>query len=181
MLLSEISYYEIHRKDIYPALFKNYDRYQDVKKCWRKEYGDWVLKDIAFTEQWGNKEFIKLCSSLSETLGKGGSVFGAYQNGILIGFASIENELFGINKEYLQLSNVHISFKHRNLGIGKKLFYLVCEKAKELGAKKLYISAHSSQETIAFYRAMGCIEAKEYNSRLVEEEPCDCQMEYDLF
>lgn len=52
---------------------------------------------------------------------------------------------------------------------------------KESGAKKLYISAHSSEETQAFYKALGCVEAKEYNSKLVAEEPCDCQLEYSLF
>ncbi|MDF2592353.1 MAG: GCN5-related N-acetyltransferase, partial [Clostridia bacterium] len=30
----------------------------------------------------------------------------------------------------------------------------------------------------AFYKAMGCVEAKEYNDRLVAEEPFDCQLEY---
>jgi hypothetical protein len=49
-----------------------------------------------------------------------------------------------------------------------------------MGAQKLYISAHSSQESQAFYKAMGCVEAMEYNKRLVSEEPCDCQLEYNL-
>jgi len=50
----------------------------------------------------------------------------------------------------------------------------------ELGAEKLYISAHSSVESQAFYRSMGCAEAEEYNARHVELEPCDCQLEYLL-
>ncbi len=50
-----------------------------------------------------------------------------------------------------------------------------------MGAKKLYISAHSSQETQAFYSSMGCIEAREYNKTLVAKEPYDCQLEYSLF
>jgi len=66
------------------------------------------------------------------------------------------------------------------MGIGKRLFSLICRKAKEMGAKKLYISAHSSQETQAFYKTMGCIEAVEYNDELVAREPCDCQLEYKL-
>ncbi len=64
--------------------------------------------------------------------------------------------------------------------IGKKLFSIMCEEAKEKGAKKLYISAHSSEETQGFYKTLGCVEAKEYNSKLVAEEPCDCQLEYSL-
>ncbi|MCI8896985.1 MAG: hypothetical protein HFI61_04170, partial [Lachnospiraceae bacterium] len=33
-------------------------------------------------------------------------------------------------------------------------------------------------ETQAFYRAMGCVEAQEYNKEHVEKEPYDCQLEY---
>ncbi len=66
------------------------------------------------------------------------------------------------------------------MGIGKKLFSLVCKKTKEMNAQKLYISAHSSEESQAFYNAMGCVEAMEYNEKLVTEEPCDCQLEYSV-
>jgi len=44
-----------------------------------------------------------------------------------------------------------------------------------MGAQSLYISAHSSQESQAFYKVMGCAESVEYNTKLVDEEPCDCQ------
>ena len=46
--------------------------------------------------------------------------------------------------------------------------------------KKLYLSAHSAVETQAFYAAMGCVEAREYNEAHVASEPFDCQMEYAL-
>lgn len=49
-----------------------------------------------------------------------------------------------------------------------------------LGAQALYISAHSSVESQAFYKAMGCVEAKEYQAFHVEKEPCDCQLERPL-
>ena len=47
-------------------------------------------------------------------------------------------------------------------------------------AEKLYISSHSAVETQAFYRAVGCREAQEYNAEHVEQEPFDCQLEYVL-
>lgn len=52
--------------------------------------------------------------------------------------------------------------------------------AREKNAKKLYISAHSAVESPAFYKAMGCVEAKEYNAEHVEKEPYDCQLECDM-
>lgn len=35
-------------------------------------------------------------------------------------------------------------------------------------------------ESQAFYKAMGCREAEEYNKEHVEIEPCDCQLEFVL-
>ena len=63
---------------------------------------------------------------------------------------------------------------------GKALFYQACEEARRLGADKLYISAHSSKENQAAYKALGCVHAKEINPKLAEEEPCDVQLEYVL-
>lgn len=45
------------------------------------------------------------------------------------------------------------------------------------GEEIIYISAHSSVESQAFYKAMGCVEAEEYSIKHVEKEPCDCQLE----
>ena len=60
------------------------------------------------------------------------------------------------------------------------IHYKACEEAKRLGADKLYISAHSSKESQAAYKAIGCVHAKEINQKLAEEEPCDVQLEYIL-
>ncbi|SKC81944.1 GNAT family N-acetyltransferase [Maledivibacter halophilus] len=179
--MKTIDYKELKKTEIDITLFASFNRYQDVKKCWRKENGEWILKAIAFTEQWGSDEYEILVKCLQNTIKTGGTVFGAFYNDVLVGFASIENQFFGSQKEYLQLSSIHISYENRDMGIGKKLFSLACKKAKEIGAQKLYISTHSSEESQAFYKAMGCVEAMEYNDKLVAEEPCDCQLEYCLF
>lgn len=179
-ILETIIYKELKITEINVALFASFNRYQEVKKCWRKENGQWVLKDIAFTEQWGSAEYEYLVKCLKNTIKTGGTVIGAFHNNVLAGFTSVENQFFGSQKEYLQLSCIHSSYESRGMGIGKNLFSLACKKAKDMGAKKLYISTHSSEESQAFYKAMGCVEAMEYNAKLVDEEPCDCQLEYRL-
>ena len=68
----------------------------------------------------------------------------------------------------------------RGQGIGRALFRLACREARALGAERLYISAHSARETIAAYRAFGCVEAEEINWTLAKKEPCDVQLEYVL-
>jgi ribosomal protein S18 acetylase RimI-like enzyme len=178
--LELISYIELKKSEISESLFANFNRYQDVNKCWRKESGEWILKDIAFTEQWGSDEYKILIKCLQNTIKTGGVVFGAFNNNMLVGFSSIESQLWGSQKEYMQLSSIHTSYESRGMGIGKKLFFLASKKAKDMGAQKLYISAHSSQESQAFYKALGCVEAVEYNKKLVDEEPYDCQLEYRL-
>lgn len=172
-----MEFINIEVNNIKAELFSNFKRYQKVTKCWRKIDGKWVIKDIAFIEEWGIEEYKILASCLKNTVETGGIVMGAFSDGILKGFASIEADLFGENKEYLDLSSIHVSLDMRGKGVGKELFRLAKKWAKEHGAKKLYISAHSSVESQAFYRAMGCVEAKEYNKEHVEKEPCDCQLE----
>ncbi len=75
---------------------------------------------------------------------------------------------------------IHVSYEYRNKGVGKKLFTLCAKKAKSMGAKKLYISNHSSEESQFFYKNIGCIDAVEINQKLAKYEPYDRQMEFVL-
>ncbi|MBR4551353.1 MAG: GNAT family N-acetyltransferase [Oscillospiraceae bacterium] len=68
----------------------------------------------------------------------------------------------------------------RGQGISRELFDKACAAAKEMGAQKLYISAHSSKESQAAYSALGCAHAQEIIPWITDQEPCDVQMEYAL-
>jgi ribosomal protein S18 acetylase RimI-like enzyme len=173
-------YEEINLDSLSMPFFKSFDRHQEVKRCLRKENGEWVLKDVAFIEEWDENELEKLLEELRHTVSSGGKAAGAFRNGRVIGFLSVENEFFGSKRQYLQLSNLHVSYESRGQGVGKKLFENACRTARDLGAKKLYISAHSAEETQAFYRSAGCLDAEEINERLARAEPFDCQLEYCL-
>lgn len=144
---------------ITPALFVGFVRRQQVKRCWRKESGRWVLKDIAFLDDWSPADYTHLLQKLRAILLSGGAVLAAFDGKILAGFAAVTNEPFGPAEEYLQLSELNVSQPLRGQGIGRELFHLACEQARIRGAQKLYLSAHSAEETQAFYRAMGCVEA----------------------
>ena len=172
-----MEYQQLQSEIITRELFAHFKRHQLVTKCWRKVGDQWCIKDIAFTDDWDEEDYLKLITYLRSTVAGGGVVFGAFEDGCLKGFASVEAKLLGKNKEYLDLSSLHVSEELRGKGIGKALFRLSKEWAKEHGAQKLYISAHSAVETQAFYRAMGCVEAVEYNKAHVAAEPCDCQLE----
>ena len=175
-----IEYKVLTSDQISAEVFRFFNRYQKVERSWRKEDSGWVLKDTPFEENWTAENIAYLVSCLKITVTTGGTVIGAFQDEILVGFSSLENQLFGEEREYLQLSSIHVSYDQRGCGIGKQLFLMSADSAREKGAKKLYISAHPSEETQAFYKSMKCIEALYCNHNLAGAEPDDCQLEYIL-
>ena len=168
------------QEELTPELFAWFDRFQPVERCWRKIDGQWVVRDIAFTERWSDGDYRELCALLRLTLATGGAVWGAFVSGKLKGFVSVEGERIGSRKQYADLSSIHVSADARGLGLGRALFQKAQEEGRRRGAEALYISAHSSVESQAFYKAMGCVEAREYQAFHVEKEPCDCQLERPL-
>jgi len=173
-------YRAIEAEELTAGLFRDFCRHQEVTKCWRKIDGKWCVQDIAFVEEWGKEDYEELAGTLRAAVLKGGVVYGAFVGQRLKGFAAVSAGLFGAGKEYLELSNLYVSEEFRGQGIGAELFGMAGGWAESHGAGKLYISAHSSVESQAFYRKMGCVEAEEYSPRHVEKEPCDCQLEYVL-
>jgi ribosomal protein S18 acetylase RimI-like enzyme len=159
---------------------KKFNRYQETNRVWYKDNDDFNLKVDHFVEQWDDDKKTLVIQALQKCVKSGGIVVGAFVDGDLIGFANVERDLFGAQKEYRELTYIHVSNEFRNCGIGKKLFQLCCEKATEIGTKKLYIAAHPSEETQHFYRSVGCTFAKEINQTIFDKEPLDIQLEFVL-
>lgn len=175
-----MEYREIKEKELTKELFFEFNRYQEVKECLRKVDGTWAAVKNPFTEQWRDEDYEVLIRCLKITINTGGVVFGAFLHGVLKGFASVEGVPLGKQRNYLDLSSLHVSYDLRGKKTGRRLFQMASEWARLKGAQKLYISSHSSVETQAFYRAMGCVEAKEYDKEHVAREPYDCQLEFVL-
>ena len=172
-----VQYRTLRENELCRELFGGFIRHQVVTKCWRREKGEWVIREDPFIDDWTEADYRTLISCLKNTVSTGGVVYGAFIAGMLKGFASVEPDFMGKEGQYLDLSSIHVSEDARGAGIGKALFLMAKEWARARGAKKLYISAHSAVETQAFYRSMGCVEALEYDRRHVDREPFDCQME----
>ena len=92
----------------------------------------------------------------------------------------LDSQFRGKTLEYLNLGPLWITKEYRRLGIGSQLVEMVEEKAKEMGAKKLYISGSSSKNTIQFYLSIGCKLAAEIDPELFAKEPCDIHLELKL-
>lgn len=109
---------------------------------------------------------------------RGGTFWGAFENNILIGAAVLESKFIGAQQDTLQLKFLHVSRDYRKQGLGGTLFNTAVEKARTLGAKKLYISATLSENTINYYLRLGCVLATEINPELFALEPEDIHFEY---
>ena len=155
-------------------------RHQTVTECWRKIDNDWKLVPNAYEENWSQVQCREIAEDVVHHINLDQTGFGAFDGERIIGFATVSHRIFGAAARYVQLVYFQISEEYRCQGIGRKLFSMACEEARRLGADKLYISAHSSKESQAAYRALGCTTAEEDNEELAAAEPFDIQMEYRL-
>ena len=156
-------------------------RHQTVTECWRKTENGWELVPNVFEENWSQEKCREIAEEVVHNINLDQTGFGAFDGERLIGFATVSHRIFGVKAKYVQLVCFQVSEEYRRQGIGRKLFSMVCEEARQLGADKLYISAHSSKESQAAYRALGCTPAEEVNEKLAAAEPFDVQMEYRLY
>lgn len=178
--MGEFLYRSFLAEEIDRELFRSFRRYQVVTDCLRKVNGTWIACPAPFIDDWTEKDYAFLIQCLRRTVLTGGLVCGGFMEGKLKGFVSVEPGLFGCKGEYLDLSSLHVSVDCRRQGVGQALFTRAANWAREKGARKLYISAHSAVESQAFYRAMGCVDAMEINEAHVQQEPYDRQMEFNL-
>lgn len=176
-----ITYRSISIDELHDGLLKDFDRYQEVKKDWVKVNGEYVLKFNPHIENWSElKKTQKINETFKDILSSKGILIGAFENEKLIGFAGCGGSKFGSRKQYIQLSELHVSYNHRGLGIGRKLFELCLDYAAKMSMEKLYIVASSSEESQIAYRKLGCIHATEVIPALFEQDPEDVHMEFHI-
>lgn len=154
---------------------------QYIGKAWREINGTRQLIEINYQDpDWPNG-YEYHYSNLKKTILNNGVAMGAFgSTDNLLGFTTINPDFFGEKFKYVLLDQLFISLESRNKGIGKKLFTLCVDVAKEWNADKVYICAGSAEETIAFYFAIGCKESLEINKALYEADPNDYQLEFSI-
>lgn len=146
-------------------------RTQVVARSYRRgEDGIYRLQETPFTDDWTPE---RKREKARELTGADRIAFGAFENGRIAGFSCLLRALSG---ERAILDSMHVSKEFRRKGIGRRLFFLAAEAARQMGAEEMYISACSSEETVAFYRAMGAEVTDSPIRELAEDEPFDLQM-----
>jgi GNAT superfamily N-acetyltransferase len=120
------------------------------------------------------KEHLRTC------LVEGGAIWGAFAEDRLVGVAALDGRWYGRDGDTLDMYFLHVSDGYRHQGIGRVLFERTKEKAKKMGAKRLFVSGLPSLNTIRFYQAMGFDLAEDLDPRLSEREPDDIHMDMEL-
>lgn len=155
------------------------DRREIVENIYRLTNGELVLTPAHFDIQgWPPGEEEHNMPILLDCYDRGGTFWGAFDHNTLVGVAVLESKFIGTRQDTLQLKFLHVSRDYRKRGIASTLFHLAADKATELGARKLYISATPSENTINYYVNLGCTLATEIDPELLELEPEDIHLEY---
>lgn len=166
----------LQQEDLHPDLLADFQRRQVTRRVIRAGA---VVPD-SFEDDWDIWDKKAVLAALRKSLQGGGAVIAAFHEGRVVGFASIQGNLLGSCRQYLELDYIHVSRDFRGQGIGQKLFQGICQAARMLGAQKLYIGAHPAVETQAFYGKVGCTGAQEVIQEIYQREPRDVQLEYQL-
>ena len=160
---------------------RNIDRSEIVEQIYYFKDGQLILEDEFYhINGWDPSELEQSVKHLHDINDRNGALLGAFDGDRLIAISALESEFIGRKKDQLQLYFHHVDSHYKHSGIGGKLLKKIMVKAKKLGAKKLYISATPSKNTIEFYMHMGCRLASELNPKLYRMEPEDIHLELTL-
>jgi predicted N-acetyltransferase YhbS len=155
------------------------DRREIVENVYYLEDGELVLRPEFYDiPGWLPGEPALYTPILQDCFDRGGTFFAAFEGTDLIGVAVLESKFIGRAKDQLQLLFLHVSNRHRKRGLGKLLFEQAVERARDLNARRLYISATPTENTVDFYLHLGCVVTEELDEELFELEPEDIHMEY---
>ena len=110
-------------------------------------------------------------------LDAGGTAFGAFANGRLVGIGVV---LPHLRPGIAQLAYLYVSNGSRGLGIGVTLTAELERVAREAGDRSIVVSATPSRNTVDFYLARGFEPMAEPLPELHELEPEDVHLEKAL-
>jgi predicted N-acetyltransferase YhbS len=157
------------------------DRREVIDRVYHVESGQLLLKPEHYDMRgWPNGESEKYTPILEACFDRGGWFLGVFEDDLLVAVAILDNLFFGESGQYLQLEFLHVSHSHRGRGLGKRLFQLSKLKARERGARRLYISATPSENTVRFYLRLGCRLTPRPDPQLLALEPNDVHLECDV-
>ena len=167
-------------EDLPPDALENFRRFQVTRQVLYWEQGEYKLKDDSFVDEWGadkKRRVVRDCAA-------------AWNRAVLLaGPPSPAAHWWALPALRIspwaaatstELRYLHVSREHRGRGLGRQLFRLCCEAARQLGAEKLYIGGPSGCGNPGLYASLGCVPAAEIVPEILALEPRDLQLECTL-
>jgi predicted N-acetyltransferase YhbS len=175
--LPEVSIRELTQSEV--ARVWQIDRSEVVDGIYHLEDGALVLRPEHYDVRgWPPSDVETYTPILLDCFERGGTFYGAFEGGEMVGVAVLDNRFIGKRSDRLQLKFLHVSRAYRGRGIGRTLFERSAAKARGAGARALYISSTPSENTVHFYLNLGCRVAEEVDPDLFALEPEDIHLEY---
>lgn len=157
------------------------DRAEVIDHVYYREDGELVLRPERHDMKgWPSGEPEHYGPILLDCFDRGGTFYGAFEGETLTGAMVLESRFIGRESDQLQLKFLHVSRRQRQSGLGSTLFEKATAKARQLGARRLYISATPSENTVHFYLRRGCRVTDDVDAALFELEPDDIHLEFDI-
>ena len=132
--------------------FNQIDRREIIEQIYYHRDGKLELENEHYdVPEWTQSTKQGFIDTISELDQRGGFVYGAFEGDKLAGMGTLDVKFIGKGKDQMQLAGLWVSTQHREKGVASKLVEHMKNKAKDMGAKKLYVSATPSFNTIEFY------------------------------
>lgn len=167
-------------EDISEYMLKGYKRYHETKEVLYMTDEGLKKKKDSFIDDWTENDLVDKTRYFRYVLSKRGIVIALYTDEGIRGFSTVDPDRFGSGNQYCEMAYLHISRELRGRGLGRRLFEATVNAALMDDIPALYISTHPSVEAQAFYRGVGCVDAKEINPGILAREPLDIQLEYAI-
>ncbi len=170
---------KIRREEI--EKLRNLDRSEIVEQVYNYKNENLIIKDEFYdVPGWSPSDMDSHIEELDAQNDRGDYIFGAFDGEKLIGIAVLGSEFINSTKDQLEVIFLHVDAKYRKQGVGTNLMNRLISQARELEAKKLYVSATPSKNTVDFYLNRGACLTKELNSELFELEPEDIHLDLNI-
>ncbi len=170
---------QIALENITADLLLHFRHRQVITRKWGYANGRWELAEASEVREWSREKRIWITEYLKRQMERGGAVAGAFRGDRLIGFGSLDGVLRGSKAKYANLTMLFVDDGWQGKGIGRALFQAMADRARAIGADKVFISSIPSLETVSFYFRMGCADAGEIPAGFVDSENDRC-LEYPL-
>jgi len=154
-----------------------FDRTERITRLYAIEDGQLTSKPAEIdVPPWDDAHIHHLVEMTQSEMDQGAWAWGAFEREQIGGLACVGGRLIGQDGDLVQLVLMHVSKDFRRQGVASRLFDLAVQRARDLGAWGLYISATPSNSALGFYVSRGAGLASEVIAELYEKEPEDIHL-----